>query len=114
MEENNSNSWVRRMDNIKYGPVKGNSTKIRMKSGERYIASLYFIVSSLTSVGFGNIAANTGAEQVFSVIIMLIGGEKVIVLLLRLWPINDIMANKWISCGDKSKSGALNFQGMNL
>ena len=82
MEENNSNSWVRRMDNIKYGPVKGNSTKIRMKSGERYIASLYFIVSSLTSVGFGNIAANTGAEQVFSVIIMLIGGEKVTVLLL--------------------------------
>ena len=83
MEEHNSNSWVRRMDGIIYGPVKGNSTNaIRMKSGERYIASLYFIVSSLTSVGFGNIAANTEAEQVFSVIIMLIGGKEVVVLLL--------------------------------
>lgn len=39
-----------------------------------YIASLYFTLSSLTSVGFGNVCANTDAEKIFSVCIMLIGG----------------------------------------
>ncbi|CAM4708386.1 unnamed protein product [Leuciscus chuanchicus] len=38
-----------------------------------YIASLYFTLSSLTSVGFGNVCANTDAEQIFSVCTMLIG-----------------------------------------
>uniref|UniRef100_A0A087Y384 Voltage-gated delayed rectifier potassium channel KCNH4 n=1 Tax=Poecilia formosa TaxID=48698 RepID=A0A087Y384_POEFO len=38
-----------------------------------YIASLYFTLSSLTSVGFGNVCANTDAEKIFSICIMLIG-----------------------------------------
>lgn len=40
-----------------------------------YIASLYFTLSSLTSVGFGNVCANTDAEKIFSICTMLIGGE---------------------------------------
>lgn len=40
-----------------------------------YIAALYFTLSSLTSVGFGNVCANTDAEKVFSICTMLIGGE---------------------------------------
>lgn len=39
-----------------------------------YIASLYFTLSSLTSVGFGNVCANTDAEKIFSICTMLIGG----------------------------------------
>ncbi|KAK3083375.1 hypothetical protein FSP39_021037 [Pinctada imbricata] len=38
-----------------------------------YITALYFTCSSLTSVGFGNVSANTNAEKVFSVCAMLIG-----------------------------------------
>jgi potassium voltage-gated channel Eag-related subfamily H protein 8 len=38
-----------------------------------YITALYFTTSSLTSVGFGNVSANTDAEKVFSILIMLIG-----------------------------------------
>ncbi|XP_008072386.1 potassium voltage-gated channel subfamily H member 4 [Carlito syrichta] len=38
-----------------------------------YIAALYFTLSSLTSVGFGNVCANTDAEKIFSVCTMLIG-----------------------------------------
>lgn len=41
-----------------------------------YIASLYFTLSSLTSVGFGNVCANTDAEKIFSVCTMLIGGKQ--------------------------------------
>ncbi|OAD54974.1 Potassium voltage-gated channel subfamily H member 7 [Eufriesea mexicana] len=42
-----------------------------MKS--RYITSLYFTFSSLTSVGFGNVAPNTDAEKIFTILVMLIG-----------------------------------------
>ncbi|XP_074519093.1 voltage-gated delayed rectifier potassium channel KCNH4-like isoform X2 [Halichoeres trimaculatus] len=38
-----------------------------------YIASLYFTLSSLTSVGFGNVCANTDAEKIFSICTMLVG-----------------------------------------
>lgn len=41
---------------------------------EAYISSLYFILTSLTTVGFGNIAPNTAAEKIFSVIVLLLGG----------------------------------------
>ncbi|XP_059526151.1 potassium voltage-gated channel subfamily H member 4 isoform X1 [Myotis daubentonii] len=38
-----------------------------------YIAALYFTLSSLTSVGFGNVCANTDMEKIFSICTMLIG-----------------------------------------
>jgi len=40
-----------------------------------YITSLYFTLSSLTSVGFGNVSANTNNEKIFSICVMMIGGE---------------------------------------
>lgn len=40
-----------------------------------YVTSLYFALSSLTSVGFGNVSANTDSEKIFSICTMLIGGE---------------------------------------
>ncbi|KAJ7317941.1 hypothetical protein JRQ81_004103 [Phrynocephalus forsythii] len=38
-----------------------------------YITSLYFALSSLTSVGFGNVSANTDSEKIFSICTMLVG-----------------------------------------
>ncbi|XP_076458511.1 LOW QUALITY PROTEIN: voltage-gated delayed rectifier potassium channel KCNH8-like [Babylonia areolata] len=38
-----------------------------------YVTALYFTCSSLTSVGFGNVSANTNAEKIFSVCAMLVG-----------------------------------------
>lgn len=40
---------------------------------DAYITALYFCCTSLTTVGFGNVSANTWWEKFFSVIIMLIG-----------------------------------------
>lgn len=40
-----------------------------------YISSLYFTVSAVTSVGFGNISGNTIAEKIFVAVAMLIGGK---------------------------------------
>ncbi|KAG8279004.1 Potassium voltage-gated channel sub H member 6 [Homalodisca vitripennis] len=43
----------------------------------RYITALYFTFSSLTSVGFGNVAPNTDAEKVFTICVMLVGCKYV-------------------------------------
>ncbi|XP_022064734.1 potassium voltage-gated channel subfamily H member 4a [Acanthochromis polyacanthus] len=50
-----------------------NSTMGGPSMPSAYIASLYFTLSSLTSVGFGNVCANTDAEKIFSICIMLMG-----------------------------------------
>jgi len=39
----------------------------------KYITSLYFTFTILTSVGFGNIAAVTNAEKMFTIFAMLLG-----------------------------------------
>ncbi|XP_073979824.1 voltage-gated inwardly rectifying potassium channel KCNH6-like isoform X3 [Rhodnius prolixus] len=39
----------------------------------RYVTALYFTFSSLTSVGFGNVAPNTDAEKIFTICVMLVG-----------------------------------------
>lgn len=43
---------------------------------EAYVTALYYSCTSLTTVGFGNVSANTTWEKIFSVVIMLIGGKK--------------------------------------
>ncbi|KAF3833730.1 hypothetical protein F7725_024934 [Dissostichus mawsoni] len=53
------------------GIVNGTSNGPAIRSV--YIASLYFTLSSLTSVGFGNVSANTDIEKIFSICVMLIG-----------------------------------------
>ena len=48
---------------------------VMTENSSKYIASLYFVLSSLTSVGFGNVSANTEYEQIFMIIVMLLGGN---------------------------------------
>lgn len=55
------------------GSVLGGGPSVRSS----YVTSLYFALSSLTSVGFGNVSANTDSEKIFSICTMLIGGEKI-------------------------------------
>ena len=42
---------------------------------DAYVTALYYACTSLTTVGFGNVSANTRAEKVFSVVVMIFGGE---------------------------------------
>lgn len=42
-----------------------------------YMTSLYFTLSLITSIGFGNVAANTTAEKIVSVMFMIIGGTLI-------------------------------------
>ncbi|XP_063808741.1 potassium voltage-gated channel subfamily H member 3 isoform X1 [Pseudophryne corroboree] len=60
-----------------YSEDTANETSLVLLGGpsprSSYITSLYFALSSLTSVGFGNVSANTDTEKIFSICIMLIG-----------------------------------------
>ena len=46
----------------------------------KYVSALYYTLTSLTTIGFGNIAPNTTAEKLFGCITMLLGGEKMFAL----------------------------------
>lgn len=48
-----------------------------------YITSLYFTMTSLTSIGFGNIAPTTDGEKIFAVAMMMIGCEWDVFFLVR-------------------------------
>lgn len=39
----------------------------------RYVTALYFTLSTITSIGFGNVSATTDAEKVFTIIMMIVG-----------------------------------------
>ena len=39
-----------------------------------YLTSLYYTLSCITSVGFGNVSATTQYEKIFSICTMILGG----------------------------------------
>ncbi|XP_041823291.1 potassium voltage-gated channel subfamily H member 8 isoform X2 [Melanotaenia boesemani] len=60
-----------------------------------YIASLYFTLTSLTSVGFGNVSANTDAEKIFSICVMLIGALMHALVFGNVTAIIQRMYSRW-------------------
>ncbi len=53
--------------------VNNNNTWPGLNIRSKYITALYFTFTSLTSIGFGNIAPNTNNEKIFSIFAMLLG-----------------------------------------
>ena len=64
--------WLHQLAD-KLGEPISNKTNLPQASTS-YISALYFTLTSLTSVGFGNVSPNTSAEKIFSIVAMLIGG----------------------------------------
>lgn len=58
-----------------------NSTRLTLNVSmtQSYLSAMYFTLSSLTSVGFGNVAANTNAEKAFAICVMLVGGKYTLI-----------------------------------
>lgn len=67
--------WLHELGKRIESPYYENNTLGGPSIRSAYIAALYFTLSSLTSVGFGNVSANTDAEKIFSICTMLIGGR---------------------------------------
>lgn len=70
--------WIQLLAGVVEQPINQSVPNSGPGSGTRYITALYFTLTSLTSIGFGNVAPNTDNEKIFSVVTMLIGGKKYI------------------------------------
>ena len=72
-------SWLVKMDReLHYACIDsyGNLTAYESNGTCRkaaYVTALYYTMSSLTSIGFGNVAANSDNEKIFTCVRMLIG-----------------------------------------
>ena len=73
---NSSNNWVIRMSLVSWWVHFHTSNLLfswNIQDSDAYITALYFTCTSLTTVGFGNVAANTKYEKIFSIVIMMVG-----------------------------------------
>jgi hypothetical protein len=50
-----------------------NSYYNEMEDKDLYVTSLYFIVSTTSTVGYGDLSASTSIERIFCILIMLAG-----------------------------------------
>ena len=69
--------------------TKGPTTEMR------YLTALYFTLSCMTGVGFGNVSANTQTEKLFSVFMMIIG--------CKLFPCFLLLLRLFLFCHSKKK-----------
>ncbi|XP_045542696.1 potassium voltage-gated channel subfamily H member 8 isoform X1 [Papilio machaon] len=75
---------------------------MNISHSESYVTALYFTCSSLTSVGFGNVSANTLPEKIFSILTMLIGAlmhavvfGNVTAIIQRMYSRRSLYQSKW-------------------
>ncbi|XP_069504986.1 voltage-gated delayed rectifier potassium channel KCNH8 isoform X2 [Ambystoma mexicanum] len=99
MEENNPLTWdigwLHELGKRLESPYHANNTLGGPSLRSAYIASLYFTLSSLTSVGFGNVSANTDSEKIFSICIMLVGALMHALVFGNVTAIIQRMYNRW-------------------
>ncbi|CAH8590095.1 unnamed protein product [Dicrocoelium dendriticum] len=69
--------WIPRLlsdiDQTKAIPANWTSGPLPLPRTMTYVTSLYFTLSLITSIGFGNVSATTFGEKIVSVVFMLIG-----------------------------------------
>lgn len=71
--------WLQTLAAVTKQPFKPSNTSASSDYTEgpstemRYLTALYFTLSCMTGVGFGNVSANTQTEKLFSVFMMIIG-----------------------------------------
>ena len=66
-------SWLDHLAITTKRPYLNNDTTSGPDIRSKYITALYFTFTSLTSIGFGNVAPNTNNEKIFSIFAMLLG-----------------------------------------
>lgn len=80
VSDNSTVSWLYALGEAINKPYVNFTMETGPDEGSAYVTALYFTLTSMTTVGFGNVAANTNGEKVFAVVTMLIGGKLLCVL----------------------------------
>lgn len=79
-------SWLDGLAKLTDSPYIMNDTTSGPSIKTKYITSLYFTFTILTSIGFGNVAPNTNAEKIFSIFAMMLGCEYLALVLTSTSP----------------------------
>lgn len=77
-------SWLWKLANVTQSPysyILSNDTNLpELINGPSrktmYVTALYFTMTCMTSVGFGNVAAETDNEKIFTICMMIIAGKE--------------------------------------
>lgn len=85
-------SWLWKLANVTQSPYSylwtNASTAPELVAGPSrrtmYVTALYFTMTCMTSVGFGNVAAETDNEKIFTICMMIIAGMNNIVINITL------------------------------
>ena len=72
--------WLYKLADTISMPYLANDSHSGPDLKSRYVTSLYFTFTILTSVGFGNVAAVTNAEKIFTIFSMLLGCKSALLL----------------------------------
>jgi len=75
-----SYSWLHKLANVTQSPfMMSNYSDWDLEEGPpkktMYVTALYFTMTCMTSVGFGNVAAETDNEKIFTICMMIIAGK---------------------------------------
>lgn len=79
-------SWLWKLANVTLTPYSynistGSQTGYELTNGpsrkSMYVTALYFTMTCMTSVGFGNVAAETDNEKIFTICMMIIAGKEI-------------------------------------
>ncbi|XP_015770277.1 PREDICTED: potassium voltage-gated channel subfamily H member 2-like [Acropora digitifera] len=73
VEARDNTGWLAALADEIGKPINESNLSSGPSLSIRYISSLYFTLSSLTTVGFGNIAPSTNDEKIFVVFVMIMG-----------------------------------------
>ncbi|KFD69238.1 hypothetical protein M514_04553 [Trichuris suis] len=68
----NNITWLHQLANHLQTPYNG-STGVGPSLRSRYVTALYFTLSTITSIGFGNVSATTDSEKIFTIVMMILG-----------------------------------------
>ena len=66
-------SWLDHLAEKYNMPYRENNSDSGPDLKSKYITALFFTLTSLTSVGFGNVSPTTNWEKIFSIMSMLLG-----------------------------------------
>jgi hypothetical protein len=74
-------SWLHKLANVTQNPfMMSNYSEWELDRGPSrktmYVTALYFTMTCMTSVGFGNVAAETDNEKIFTICMMIIAGKR--------------------------------------
>uniref|UniRef100_A0A915J2C6 Cyclic nucleotide-binding domain-containing protein n=1 Tax=Romanomermis culicivorax TaxID=13658 RepID=A0A915J2C6_ROMCU len=64
-------TWLHQLSGLLHTPFNGTQGGPGLRS--KYVTALYFTLSTVTSIGFGNVSATTDAEKIFTIIMMILG-----------------------------------------